>query len=176
MVSGESGNVTVTWSANGASGTANGGQSWQASVPLVPGANTIRITAVDASGQTDTTSFLTTRTQAVSLPAWSEPPQQPTPAAAGSADDRVAPTLAITAPGASVFVTSNSTARISGTARDNGGLREITWESGSGSGTAEGTSMWVAAVPLLMGDNSVIIRARDEAGNTSWRSLLIVRR
>jgi hypothetical protein len=55
-------------------------------------------------------------------------------------------------------------------------VTEVTWESGGASGTAQGTSSWTAEVPLLVGDNSIVIRARDAAGNTGWRSLLVIRR
>jgi hypothetical protein len=66
--------------------------------------------------------------------------------------------------------------RIAGTARDNVGVKEIVWQSGSQTGTAQGTTSWSFTLPLMRGDNPVVIRARDEAGNTSWRTLMVTRR
>ena len=44
------------------------------------------------------------------------------------------------------------------------------------SGEATGAAPWTATIPLLVGTNVVTVRAYDAAGNTSWRTLTIVRR
>jgi hypothetical protein len=53
---------------------------------------------------------------------------------------------------------------------------QVLWESGGASAVAQGTTSWSAEIPLMVGDNTIIVRARDEAGNAGWRSLLVVRR
>jgi hypothetical protein len=40
---------------------------------------------------------------------------------------------------------------------------------------ATGTTAWSAAIPLLVGNNSVTVRAMDAAGNVGWRSVVITR-
>ena len=41
--------------------------------------------------------------------------------------------------------------------------------------TATGTAAWSATVPLLTGSNAITIRVFDAAGNSAWRSLVVVR-
>jgi hypothetical protein len=48
--------------------------------------------------------------------------------------------------------------------------------SARGSGQASGSSDWSASVPLLVGNNTVTIRAYDVAGNSAWRTVTVVRR
>jgi hypothetical protein len=56
------------------------------------------------------------------------------------------------------------------------GVQRITWANNfGGSGTATGTAAWSATVPLLTGSNAITIRIFDAAGNTAWRSLVVVR-
>lgn len=105
-----------------------------------------------------------------------EPPPSPKPDV--PAEDRVAPSLAITSPASTTAVTSESQIVLRGTARDNVGVVRITWtSSSSGSGAAEGTSHWrTPPIPLLVGTNTITIRAYDAAGNVAWRSVVITRR
>ncbi|MBL8223232.1 MAG: hypothetical protein JNL62_28615, partial [Bryobacterales bacterium] len=43
-----------------------------------------------------------------------------------------------------------------------------------GSGTARGTTAWVAEnIELYKGNNTIVIRAWDLAGNSSWRSIVV---
>jgi len=65
-----------------------------------------------------------------------------------------------------------------GLAADNLGVASVTWKSSTGtSGHAIGTMAWVArSIPLLYGNNVLTIRAFDAAGNSSWRSVTVVRR
>jgi hypothetical protein len=93
-----------------------------------------------------------------------------------SVRDNVAPSLTVTRPGSSGYSTSAASIRIAGTARDNGAVTSVTWQRGSDSGVAEGTTAWSFDLPLFVGKNSVVIRARDAAGNVGWRSVVITRR
>jgi len=59
---------------------------------------------------------------------------------------------------------------------DNVGVVAVRWSTSNGeSGTATGTTSWSAAVPLLVGDNVVTVRAYDAAGNFGWRAITVVR-
>ena len=55
-----SGIAQVTWSnaATGGSGTATGTTSWSAVIPLAPGSNAITVTAIDGSGNSNSTTFV----------------------------------------------------------------------------------------------------------------------
>jgi hypothetical protein len=149
----------VEWAnSRGGSGMAAGTAQWSAGpIPLQPGQNVLTFTARDRAG------MAASRTLTVSM-------------ATGS--DTVAPTLSITSPSTATVLTSASSIRITGTAADNSGVIEVTWTTSAGaSGKASGTTYWTAAdIPLLVGANVVIIRARDAAGNTSWRSVTVTRR
>ena len=105
----------------------------------------------------------------------SETPSGGTPA---KAQDKTAPTLSIASPSSTIYSTSAATVRITGTASDNVGVAAVTWTaSGGRSGVANGTTTWIIpSLPLRVGDNPIVIRVRDQAGNTSWRSLTITRR
>ena len=111
------------------------------------------------------------------LPALEQPPAAPPPTQTSSSD-KSAPALRITYPATPVFSTSAATARISGTASDKVGVVSVIWTaSGGRSGVANGTTTWtIPDFALRPGDNSIVIRAYDQAGNSSWRSLTITRR
>jgi hypothetical protein len=100
------------------------------------------------------------------------PPFQPP---APSSTDRTAPVLSIVSPAVASLSTASAAIRIAGTARDNGTVSSVAWQRGGDSGTAAGTANWSCEVPLLRGSNSVIIRARDAAGNTTSRTLVVTR-
>jgi hypothetical protein len=73
--------------------------------------------------------------------------------------------------------TTASFVTIAGTASDNVGVTLVSWATNFGSaGAASGTTAWSAAIPLLIGNNSVTVRAYDAAGNFGWRSVVISRR
>ncbi|MDR3702791.1 MAG: matrixin family metalloprotease [Candidatus Sulfopaludibacter sp.] len=108
------------------------------------------------------------------------PPAQPTqpapPAAPTPPTDTVAPTVAISAPAYTIVSTTNTSIAVSGTAKDNVGVTAVKWATSTGnSGTASGTSAWSATVPLLVGTNTITVRAYDAAGNSGWRSVTVVR-
>jgi hypothetical protein len=55
-------------------------------------------------------------------------------------------------------------------------VTSVQWTTSTGgSGTASGTTNWSAQVPLLTGDNVLIVRAYDSAGNSAWRAVTVVR-
>jgi Matrixin/Glucodextranase, domain B len=92
------------------------------------------------------------------------------------APDTVAPTLTILSPSSSIVSAYTATISISGIAGDNVAVAAVKWTTSTGNaGDAIGTTTWSAAVPLLVGDNVVTIRAYDAAGNSTWRVITVVR-
>ncbi len=157
------GETRVSWQTDhGAAGVAIGSTTWTiASVPLVVGANTISLTATDGAQNTVTTTLSVTRRA---------PPAAP---------DTTPPSIAITSPGFTISSTNAAAITVRGTARDNVGVVQVTWHNAPGDahGVANGTTDWNASgVPLTPGTNNLILRAFDAAGNTSWRSLTVIRR
>jgi hypothetical protein len=107
-----------------------------------------------------------------------DPPEPPGPKPKPGGADAAAPTLTVLSPAASSFSTYDEAITIRGSARDPGGVVEVTWTDSLGNtGVAHGAAVWTAGpVPLRVGTNAITIRARDTAGNLSWRSLSITRR
>jgi hypothetical protein len=190
----------------GLSGTAFGSASWNIpAVPLSIGGNQITITAVDTASDT-VSQLISVMRQPPPTPAPANPapptgpalptgptvPANPTPAPPttpttpapsapqppGSPKDTTPPWLLITYPGSSILSTTAAAISFRGLATDNVGISSVTWKTSTGgSGTAAGTITWVAgSIPLLYGNNVVTIRAFDGAGNSSWRSVTVVRR
>jgi hypothetical protein len=156
--------IAVTWSTGAASGTATGPASaWTIpSVPLAVGMNTITITATTGASQVSR-SYTVTRLFV-------------TPSTPTNTVDTTPPSLAITSPGATTVSTALASILISGTASDNVGVQRITWANNfGGSGTATGATAWSVTVPLLTGSNAITIRAFDAAGNSAWRTIVVVR-
>jgi Big-like domain-containing protein len=95
-----------------------------------------------------------------------------------SGADITPPTVTITSPtsGTTLAVTGSSLT-LQGTASDNVGVTAVTWaNSGGGSGTATGTSLWAAnAIALQTGTNLITVTARDAAGNKATASLTVTR-
>jgi hypothetical protein len=162
-VSGGTGPVRVTWTAGTARGSASGSTAWTATVPLAPGLNQVLFTAADSKQKTVSTTVAVTRAAQNDKPA---------------ARDTTAPSLTIVSPSSSVVSTSAKTIVLTGTASDNVGVTAVTWSTAAGaSGTAVGTDRWTTgAIPLLSGFNTIVMRAADAAGNSTWRSVLITRR
>jgi hypothetical protein len=153
--------LKVTWQTDhGSSGAASGTPNWNAaSIPLAVGSNTITVTAVDGS-RTAVETVNVTRTAAAS-PA----PVSHTP-----------PTLNLVSPAGNVVTTTAATLNVSGTASDSAGVTKVTWQASAGSGNASGTTTWTAtAIPLYVGDNTIIVRAYDASGNMAWKSILVIR-
>jgi hypothetical protein len=62
-------------------------------------------------------------------------------------------------------------------ASDNVAVTAVKWTNSTGdAGVASGTTSWSANVPLLVGTNTITVRAYDAAGNSAWRALTVVRR
>jgi hypothetical protein len=166
-LSGGTAPLRLAWSSDrGYAGTAAAGSAWTiAGVPLADGRNGITVVAADALGQQAVRSVTVTRESAASAP--------PPPVA-----DTVAPSLTITSPASVNVLTSGAAITLRGTARDNVGVTEVTWSSSSGStGLALGTTSWsVSDLPLRVGANTITVRARDAAGNTAWRAIVVTRR
>jgi hypothetical protein len=104
------------------------------------------------------------------------PAPPPAPAPVPGPVDRTAPTLIITSPSTTTISTNAASRVIAGTASDAGGLVSVTWVNSLGpSGTATGTTNWLATIPLIRGINRLTVRATDKAGNYSWRTITISR-
>ena len=148
----------ILWSTTTATGQADGLSQWTIpALPLQRGANSITIRAEAMNGAISSATLAITRDTATS--------------------DTSAPLLTITTPNIPSVSTSNATIIVSGAANDTGGVAAVTWQSSNGpTGTAAGTNSWRAEIPLNPGFNTIIIRARDTSGNTSWRSLSVTRR
>jgi len=105
-------------------------------------------------------------------------PQPPAPPKPPAGPDTVAPSLTIVYPAAATLLTSASAVTLRGTASDNVAVTEVLWSSSTGaSGLAQGTTQWTAGpIPLNQGINTLVVRARDAAGNSGWRSVVVTRR
>lgn len=116
-------------------------------------------------------------TPPASPPASPQPPRNPAPQPP-AARDTVAPSLTITYPATTSTAVSTSTITLRGVASDNVAVTEVNWVSSNGhSGVAQGTTQWSAGpVPLYVGSTTITVRARDAAGNTAWRSVVVTRR
>jgi hypothetical protein len=149
----------VQWAnSRGGSGTASGTSQWSAgSIALQPGANLLTVTAFDTRGASASKTLTVTYT---------------------FGNDTVAPTLGITSPASTSVLTTSASIRLQGTAHDNVGVTQVTWSTSFGkSGVATGTSNWnTGDVPLLVGTNTIVVRAYDAAGNSAWRSVTVTRR
>ena len=107
----------------------------------------------------------------------STPSQPTTPTQPARGTDTTAPSVQILVPSLTIVSASSATIAVSGTASDNVGVTSVAWSTSNGdSGAATGTTKWSATVRLLVGTNTVVIRAYDAAGNSAWRSLTAVRR
>jgi hypothetical protein len=151
----------VTWrNSRGGAGSATGTSSWAAGpIDLQPGANVLTLDAVSRDGNA------VSRSVTVTLP--NAPPGA----------DTTPPTLLITSPAAASLTTSAADLRILGTASDAGGIARVTWSTATQSGEANGSTHWqTPPIPLLVGINNITIRAFDNAGNSSWRSVTVTRR
>ena len=156
-----SGIARVTWSnSRGGGGQATGTTAWSTGpIALQTGESTITITGVAQSGA------ITTKILQVSYAS---------PVSGSSAP----PSLTIVSPSLTTVSTSASSLAMNGTARDSSGIASVTWTNSSGgSGTAIGTSTWsIAGVPLLVGANTITVRAINLAGVVTWRSVVVTRR
>ena len=164
--SGGTGVITLTWwSSGGVSGTAAGlASAWSiVNIPLIAGANTITITASTAAGRVSKSVTITRQSLT-------------TTGSGGGGTDTTSPALTITTPSTGSMSTTASSVIIAGIASDNVAVTLVSWATNFGTaGVATGTTAWSAAIPLLVGNNSVTVRAVDAAGNAGWRSIVITR-
>lgn len=165
---GGTGAITVTWlSSGGASGVAVGSAAaWNiANIALAIGANTITVTA--STGGSQVSKSLNVTRQSISTTG---------PGTSGAGTDTTPPSLTITSPASGTLSTTAASVFISGIASDNVGVALVSWATNFGqAGVASGTTVWSAAIPLIVGNNSVTVRATDAAGNVGWRSVVIAR-
>jgi hypothetical protein len=84
--------------------------------------------------------------------------------------------LMVTPQSGGEYTTSSPTVDVAGTASDNTGVTQVTWNTDRGqSGTATGTSNWrIDRLPLQEGDNLVTVTARDASGNQGQVTLMVV--
>lgn len=93
-----------------------------------------------------------------------------------SGPDTIPPALTIVSPSSTIVSAYAATISISGTASDNVGVASVEWTTSTGgAGVANGTTSWSASIPLLVGNNTVTVRAYDSAGNSAWRAVTVVR-
>lgn len=94
------------------------------------------------------------------------------------ARDTTAPSITITNPASATIATTADSIVVKGAAADNTGVTSVIWFTSNGAGgNATGTTNWsTPPIPLILGDNTITIRAFDAAGNMSWRVVLVSRR
>ena len=155
--------LSVSWQTDhGYSGKATVGVNgtWTATgVTLVAGGNTVTATVFDSANKTASESATVTRQQA-----------SPTTSA-------VPMSIHITSPSSAVVTQTGATVSLSGTASGGTGVTKVTWQTAGGaSGTATGVGPWVASnIPLLVGTNTIMVKAFDAGTNSAWASIVVVR-
>lgn len=130
-----------------------------AAIPLRAGTNSFTLTAT--AGDNSTASLTLTVT-------YSPAPES----------DTTRPSIVIMSPATTNALVSAPLLTVAGTASDNVGVTQVRWSSSTGgAGVCNGTANWTCGdIPLLVGNNSVLIFARDAAGNTGWRSITVTLR
>jgi hypothetical protein len=162
-VTGGAAPLTVSWQTDhGYTGkaTVSANGTWTATgVTLVTGANTVTATVFDSASKAASESATVTRQQA-----------SPTSSAGPI-------TIHITSPSSAVVTATGTTVSLSGTASGGTGVTSVTWQtSGGASGTATGVGPWVASnIPLLVGNNTIMVKAFDAGPDSAWASIVVVR-
>jgi len=117
-----------------------------------------------------------TGTGTTSNPPPSNPPSDPPPSNPPAPNPVAPPSLAIVAPGSTMVSTTSASLVFSGTAASGSGIASVTWNDAFGNaGVAAGTTSWTATIPLLVGTNTITVRAYDPSGASAWRSVTVVR-
>ena len=92
-------------------------------------------------------------------------------------NDTTQPVVEVNSPTtASTYTSTTSTMNLSGSASDNIGVTSITWKNSANnaSGTASGTASWsVSNISLISGTNTIIVIAKDAAGNTASDTITV---
>ncbi|MCP5057566.1 MAG: hypothetical protein GY937_12695 [bacterium] len=122
------------------------GGAWSTSVALLEGANTITATATDGTGNSGSASLTITL-------------------------DTTDPVVSIGSPPDGT-VTTLSLLNVSGTVSD---ASAITGVAVNGVAATFGAGTWSAAVPLVLGSQTITATATDAAGNTGSDSILVTR-
>jgi hypothetical protein len=138
-------------------------KAWTASgVTLVNGSNTITMTAFDSAKQSASQTVATTLTPA---------------SISNSTGNGLPISISVSSPAGAVSSVSAATLNVAGTASGGAGISRVTWQTAAGAtGTATGTGKWLAqGIPLLVGTNTVILRAWDDKGASAWAALVAVR-
>jgi RHS repeat-associated protein len=152
-----SGVASVTVNGVSASFDAATGNWTLAGVSLSYGANTITAQAVDRAGNTGTGTITVTR-------------QQP---------DTQAPDLAITQPAANAQ-TQAETTNVAGTVADAGanasGVASVTVNGAATQLNTQAGTWSLANLPLSIGANVITVRAADNAGNQTTRTITVTRK
>ena len=151
----------LSWAAGGASGTLISQGTWTLpEVALQAGSNAFAVSVRDAAGTSKGLNVVVTRS------------------AVAASRDATGPALTVRSPAVTPFSTSAATLTVSGTARDASGVASVSWTCSCGtSGTAVGTDEWrTAPLPLRLGDTTIVITAKDGAGNSSRRTVQVTRR
>jgi hypothetical protein len=77
--------------------------------------------------------------------------------------------VSLDAPAAAVMTVTKSTISLTGKASALAGVTKVTWQTSNGvQGTACGTSVWEATIPVAGGTTSVIVKAYDAKGASAW--------
>lgn len=91
--------------------------------------------------------------------------------------DTTAPTITITSPTSdATYTTTNSTISLSGSASDSAsGISSVKWSNSNGeSGMASGTTNWsITSINLSNGDNTIVVTATDNAGNSGKYTITV---
>ena len=159
---------SISWrTTTGSSGVAQGTTAWDTGwVGLQVGVNAVTIDAVAFDGGK--------ASKTVQITVSAAPPPPPPGGVGGT--DKTPPSLGIVSPSTTSTFTSASSITITGTASDNVGVTVVRWETPAAGGVASGTAKWsTGPIPLFVGMNSIVIRAYDAAGNSSWRSVSVTR-
>jgi len=153
--------ASVTWTNDGTGssgvGTFVNGTTWDASVALSAGVNTIVLTAHDASGNIAQDSVIVNFSPVVGV-------------------DIANPVVAITShPTGVPLNVSSPLLTLSGTASDNVLVADVVWLNAatSASGGADGTTTWDAPLVLVPGTNVITLRVYDSSGNTDTDQITI---
>jgi hypothetical protein len=94
----------------------------------------------------------------------------------GSGAEAISVTITAPAVGATLE-TPDATVTLTGTAESNAEVVSVSWKNNrGGEGDASGGDFWkTGTIPLKMGENSITITAKDSAGETASRTVVIVR-
>ena len=97
---------------------------------------------------------------------------------ANSGNDASIPAITINSPTSNpTHSTNKSTITLSGSAFDDVGIEKVFWVNDQGiGGNAVGTTSWsISAIPLVEGDNVIIVIAKDSANNIATDKITVTR-